>query len=261
MNIIHSQISPLSAELQQNKSHFQEEIRPLHQRLPQVKKGGGKRAVTLHRQHNKLFAHERIDLLVDPGVSFLELSPLVAFDMYDNDATATSIRGSHSNEVMIVANNAKTPVELHVSPLDQASEHYQAKVGDNIFELSARLFVASVRTGGDMLLPYNNNGKEYRHSEYGHRRRVTPCLSDNLQASTASEIIQILVQPGNTVDAETPLLILEAMKMQHQIATPEDSVVHQILCAEGNQVTAGAEFLILRDATADATNPASSSFN
>jgi 3-methylcrotonyl-CoA carboxylase beta subunit/propionyl-CoA carboxylase len=53
---------------------------------------------------------ERIDRLLDPGSPLLELSPLAALDMYDNDAPAaglvTGIGRVSDREVLIVANDA-----------------------------------------------------------------------------------------------------------------------------------------------------------
>lgn len=110
MDILHSYISPSSADFQANLAHNQEQIRLLHERLRLAKEGGGERAVALHRQRNKLLARERIDALLDPGAPFLELSSLAAYDMYDNAAPAsgivTGIGVVHGSEVMIVANDA-----------------------------------------------------------------------------------------------------------------------------------------------------------
>lgn len=44
--------------------------------------GGGDAAVTRHRSRNKLLPRERIDLLLDEGSPFLELSPLAGYGMY-----------------------------------------------------------------------------------------------------------------------------------------------------------------------------------
>ena len=149
-------------------------------------------------------------------------------------------------------------VEVQVSPLDDASDRYRVRVGDDVFELSAHLFqrAAFIKIGGDMIVQYE--GKEYRLSEAGHRRRATPDRAGDLRAPMAGKIIQVLVQPGETVQAGTPLLILEAMKMEQQIAAPKDGVVDQVLCAEGDQVTAGTELVVLRDTMADAANTSSS---
>jgi biotin carboxyl carrier protein len=40
------------------------------------------------------------------------------------------------------------------------------------------------------------------------------------------------------------------MKMEQQITAPQDGVVTRILCREGDQVTAGAELVVLEPATA-----------
>ena len=110
MEIIRSQIQTTSPDFQSNKAHFLEEIQRLRERLAQSRAGGGEKAVALHQKRNKLLARERIDALVDPGAPFLELSPLAAYDMYDNDAPSagivTGIGVVHGNEVMIVANDA-----------------------------------------------------------------------------------------------------------------------------------------------------------
>jgi urea carboxylase len=40
------------------------------------------------------------------------------------------------------------------------------------------------------------------------------------------------------------------MKMEQQITAPQDGVVTRILCRAGDQVTAGAELVVLEPATA-----------
>ncbi len=85
-------------------------VQELRDRLEQVRRGGGEEAVAKHRARGKLLARERIDLLVDPGSPFLELSPLAAWDMYDGDAPSagivTGIGVVGGREVAIVANDA-----------------------------------------------------------------------------------------------------------------------------------------------------------
>ena len=85
-------------------------VAELRARLEQVRLGGGEDAVAKHRARGKLLARERINLLVDPGSPFLELSPLAAWDMYDGDAPSagivTGIGVVGGREVAIVANDA-----------------------------------------------------------------------------------------------------------------------------------------------------------
>jgi acetyl-CoA carboxylase carboxyltransferase component len=75
-----------------------------------VRLGGGQKYLDRHREQGKLPARERVDRLLDAGSSFLELSALAAFEMYDSEAPAagivTGIGRVSGHEVLIVANDA-----------------------------------------------------------------------------------------------------------------------------------------------------------
>ena len=85
-------------------------VSELRDRTASVAVGGGERARERHRARGKLFARDRIDLLVDPGTAFLELSALAALDVYDNQAPSagivTGIGVVEGRECVIVANDA-----------------------------------------------------------------------------------------------------------------------------------------------------------
>ena len=91
MEILPSKINPNSANFKRNMAHNLEQVRLLREHLQVVRAGGGERAVALHRQRGKLLARERVDVLLDPGAPFLELSPLAAYEMYDNAAPGAGI--------------------------------------------------------------------------------------------------------------------------------------------------------------------------
>ena len=55
-------------------------------RTAAARQGGGRSTSQRHREQGKLPVRERIDKLLDPGSPFLELSPLAAWDLYDNEA-------------------------------------------------------------------------------------------------------------------------------------------------------------------------------
>ncbi|MGZ5477418.1 MAG: carboxyl transferase domain-containing protein, partial [Thermoanaerobaculia bacterium] len=82
----------------------------LRARLTVARQGGGEKYLQRHREQGKLPARERIEKLLDPGSPFLELSPLAAWDLYDNDAPSagivTGIGRISGREVLIVANDA-----------------------------------------------------------------------------------------------------------------------------------------------------------
>jgi 3-methylcrotonyl-CoA carboxylase beta subunit len=72
--------------------------------------GGDERSIARHRERGKLPVRERIDRLLDPGAAFLELSPLAANGMYDDDAPGagivTGIGQVSATDCLIVANDA-----------------------------------------------------------------------------------------------------------------------------------------------------------
>src|SRR4051794_742198 len=98
-------------------------VAQLRERLAVVRQGGSQSARRKHADRGKLLVRDRIDLLLDPGSPFLELSPLAAYGMYGAGGTAgdagseevgavpsasivTGIGRVSGRECMIVANDA-----------------------------------------------------------------------------------------------------------------------------------------------------------
>jgi geranyl-CoA carboxylase alpha subunit len=69
---------------------------------------------------------------------------------------------------------------------------------------------------------------------------------DSLAAPMPGQVIALLVTEGQAVRAGDPLVILEAMKMEHTIRAPHDGVVAAIHARPGTQVTASAVLLDVR---------------
>ena len=69
--------------------------------------------------------------------------------------------------------------------------------------------------------------------------------SGTLAAPMPGRVIKLLVQPGAKVKKGAPLLILEAMKMEHTITAPADGRVKEIHYGAGEQVVEGAELIRL----------------
>jgi 3-methylcrotonyl-CoA carboxylase alpha subunit len=64
-----------------------------------------------------------------------------------------------------------------------------------------------------------------------------------LTAPMPGRIIALHVQAGDTVQAGAPLLVLEAMKMEHTLSAPSAGQVSEVLYAVGDQVSEGVELL------------------
>ncbi|MGD9953288.1 MAG: acetyl-CoA carboxylase biotin carboxylase subunit [Burkholderiales bacterium] len=67
----------------------------------------------------------------------------------------------------------------------------------------------------------------------------------SLAAPMPGKVIALHVKTGERVDKGAPLLVLEAMKMEHTISAPAAGVVKAIHFAAGEQVPEGAELLTL----------------
>jgi 3-methylcrotonyl-CoA carboxylase beta subunit/propionyl-CoA carboxylase len=110
MDRLESHVDPLSDQFQRNRERLTALVAELKERTALVRQGGGEKYIQRQREQGKLPARDRIARLLDPGSPFLELSPLAAWDLYDNDAPAagiiTGIGRVSGREVVIVANDA-----------------------------------------------------------------------------------------------------------------------------------------------------------
>ena len=105
-----SHLDSSSAEALANAEHHRGLSAQLRERLEEARQGGGPKYQARHREQGKLFVRDRIDLLLDPGAPFLELSPLAAWGLYDGAAPSagvvTGIGTVSGREVMVIANDA-----------------------------------------------------------------------------------------------------------------------------------------------------------
>jgi 3-methylcrotonyl-CoA carboxylase beta subunit len=99
-----------SPEFAANTAAMQALIDDLQSKLALVAKGGGETACAKHVARGKLLPRERVNLLLDAGSPFLELSPLAALNLYDNAVPSagliTGIGRVAGVECLIVCNDA-----------------------------------------------------------------------------------------------------------------------------------------------------------
>jgi acetyl-CoA carboxylase carboxyltransferase component len=157
MSIIKSQIDCGSDQYTANREQMLSLVRQLHERLAQVKLGGGPDAITKHRGRNKMLPRERIDVLLDPGTAFMEFSALAGWDMYNGDAPGagivTGVGVVSGIECVIVANDATVKggtyypitVKKHLRAQEVAEENhlpciYLVDSGGAFLPLQAEVF-------------------------------------------------------------------------------------------------------------------------
>jgi len=85
-------------------------VEDLRAQVGRIALGGDEAARTRHVARGKLLPRERVQLLLDPGAPFLELSQLAALGMYDNEAPGagliTGIGRVSGRECVVVCNDA-----------------------------------------------------------------------------------------------------------------------------------------------------------
>lgn len=107
---IESNVDTTSSEFRANRKSMLELVAEFRERLAKAAEGGPPSQRERHRKRGKLLVRERLERLFDPNTPFVELSPLAAYGMYDDEApgagVVTGIGRVHGREVLVVANDA-----------------------------------------------------------------------------------------------------------------------------------------------------------
>src|SRR5712691_10895980 len=110
MTILSSNLDTRSPEFARNAAAMKALVADLREKLDAAMRGGSDEARARHSARGKLLARERVDLLLDPGSPFLELSALAAYGMYGGDVPAASLITGlgriSGRECVVVANDA-----------------------------------------------------------------------------------------------------------------------------------------------------------
>jgi 3-methylcrotonyl-CoA carboxylase alpha subunit len=67
--------------------------------------------------------------------------------------------------------------------------------------------------------------------------------SGTIKALMPGRIVRVMVKKGDAVQKGTPLMVLEAMKMENEIVSPAEGVVDDVFIEAGQTVEGGAELL------------------
>ncbi|TYZ58906.1 hypothetical protein PybrP1_009510 [[Pythium] brassicae (nom. inval.)] len=109
-NVLDGKLNTRSPEFRESLAHMDALTAELRARVAKVRLGGGEKARARHVARGKMLVRDRIDSLLDRDSPFLELSPLAAYDVYDDDVPSagivTGIGRIHGVECMILGNDA-----------------------------------------------------------------------------------------------------------------------------------------------------------
>jgi acetyl-CoA carboxylase carboxyltransferase component len=110
MEPLETHLDTSGAEFRANRERMLALVEELNRRIAEARKGGGEKYLARHREQGKVPVRERIATLLDPNTPFLELSPLAANGMYDDEAPGAGMVAGvgriQQRECLIIANDA-----------------------------------------------------------------------------------------------------------------------------------------------------------
>jgi 3-methylcrotonyl-CoA carboxylase alpha subunit len=98
-----------------------------------------------------------------------------------------------------------------------------------------------VRHAGELSVFSNDRSYQLAFEKAAVAEEEDP--SGRLVSPLPGSVIRVLVTGGETVAKGQPLMIIEAMKMEHTITAPRRGTVKQIYFGQGDQVVEGAQLL------------------
>jgi len=160
--------------------------------------------------------------------------------------------GSH-HELAFSCGDRNYKVEIHFTPAG-----YRLSIDGRDFALAGREDAGSLQVtlgGASFQVRAVRDGADWHLFRDGRHRVLTLHSAQlaeppdevigSLSAPMPGKVLQVLVKAGAAVSKGDPLVVLEAMKMEHTIAAPHDGRVAEIHYKAGDQVNEGVELIKL----------------
>ena len=110
METLESHVDSGNASFAENDSAQRALVAELRDRLRTAALGGSEKSRQRHVSRGKLLPRERIDELLDEGSPFLEIAPLAANGLYDDEAPGAGVIAGiglvHGRHVLVISNDA-----------------------------------------------------------------------------------------------------------------------------------------------------------
>ncbi|EEA23826.1 Methylcrotonoyl-CoA carboxylase beta chain, mitochondrial [Talaromyces marneffei ATCC 18224] len=111
ISVLPTTVDPESADYKENAAQMNELLEHMTQLHDRIAQGGNQKAREKHIARGKMLPRDRVTSLIDPGTSFLELSPLAGYEVYPGEdvpggGIITGIGTVEGVTCMIVANDS-----------------------------------------------------------------------------------------------------------------------------------------------------------
>lgn len=118
--------------------------------------------------------------------------------------------------------------------------------GALIADLAGDKITAEVaRAGDDIYVVIGGVTHKLKYYDPGVAADETAGVGGGIVSPMPGKVMRVMAKVGDTVKRGAPLLILEAMKMEHTLIAPTDGVVKKFAAVEGEQVSEGAVLAVV----------------
>ena len=147
-------------------------------------------------------------------------------------------------EVAVIAHYRRDQFLLELPGGPMAASGEWDAMGDIIASLGgARVRAAVARRGGEVTVMLGTACHRLLLYDPLLQAMDQEGPGGTLDAPMPGTIIEVLVKEGDTVERGAPLLVLEAMKMEHTIAAPAAGTVKAVRFGKGEQVREGMQLI------------------
>ncbi|MEO5771288.1 MAG: acetyl/propionyl/methylcrotonyl-CoA carboxylase subunit alpha [Burkholderiaceae bacterium] len=157
---------------------------------------------------------------------------------FDLDIAGTPQRATlhrdHGGALMLAAGGTRAAFASR--PL--GGDRYDVSLGDQRWTLA-------VYAEGERITVFAPLGSQALHEIDPLAHAGEGAVEGRLTAPMPGKVVAFLARAGEAVKAGQPLAVMEAMKMEHTIASPRDGTVAELMYAVGDQVAEGGELLRL----------------
>ena len=117
-----------------------------------------------------------------------------------------------------------------------------------IVSLNGKDYEVLVDRGDAKILNISDTSIDNKSTDHTNEKlniKQTSESGKSIDAPLSGIIVQVNVKANQIVKKGETLLILEAMKMENEIACPCDCTISKILCASGSNVKMGEQLIII----------------
>jgi acetyl-CoA/propionyl-CoA carboxylase, biotin carboxylase, biotin carboxyl carrier protein len=155
-------------------------------------------------------------------------------------------RGENSRRVVATPENGGLSISFDGAPPEVFSIERDDDARMGLRDASGRAVRgAAVRDGRRVLVVWRGRAFRFDVSDGAAKASDAALGAGPIRAPMTGKIVDVLIREGDVVAAGTPLLVLEAMKMEHRMTAPVDAVVKKLSVKVGDAVEMDAALVEL----------------